>query len=173
MTTPPHTAATSRHRGRRDRPGLRPTPRTGSFATLAPVPVPRPRGGTQEALFGPEPTPTSDGGGAGPRAEHPTSDIELIATVLRLAADPGYLLIGPAEHVARRNDHHRDGATDVPTYEADTVAQLLDSGHLTIGATHPGTVHGHTSTARTVLVTSRARRQLDRWHATGVIARPR
>lgn len=39
-------------RTRRARPAARPTPRNGSFAPIAHVPIPRPRGGTQEALFG-------------------------------------------------------------------------------------------------------------------------
>ena len=166
MTTTPDT---SRARSRRGRPELRPTPRTGSFAPHRPAPIPQPRGGTQDVLFGPEPTPDS-GGPAGRRAEHTGADKDLIAAVIRLARGPGYLLVGPAERVMRRDDHHRDGATPVPTYEADTVAHLLDSGHLTPGATHPGTIRGHERTARTVLVADRARRLLDRWTWTGVVA---
>lgn len=162
---------TTSARRRRGRPELRPTPRTGSFAPLRPAPIPHPRGGTQDVLFGPNPTPDDgDRDGAGRRAEHTGADKDLIASVIRLARDPGYLLVGPAEHVMRRDDHHRDGATAVPTYEADTVAHLLDSGHLTLGATHPGTIHGHTRTACTVLVADRARRLLDRWTFTGVVA---
>ena len=173
MTTKPNTATseTARStgkRGRRGRPELRPTPRTGSFAPLRPAPIPQPRGGTQDVLFGPEPTP-APGDGTGRRAEHIAADKDLIAAVIRLARGPGYLLVGPAEHVMRRDDHHRDGATPVPTYEADTVAHLLDSGHLTPGATHPGTIRGHERTARTVLVASRALRLLDRWIFTGVV----
>jgi hypothetical protein len=168
MTTTPETARTTGRRGRRGRPELRPTPRTGSFAPLRPAPIPQPRGGTQEALFGPVPTPTPEDG-AGRRAEHMAADKDLIAAVIRLARGPGYLLVGPSERVMRRDDQHRDGATPVPTYEADTVAHLLDSGHLTLGAPYPGTVHGHTRTACTVLVADRARRLLDRWTYTGVV----
>lgn len=163
---------TTTARGKRGRPDLRPTPRTGSFAPVAPVPVPRPRGGTQEALFGPTPNPAPAAGeGVGLRAEGSTADVELIATVIRLALLPGYLLVGAGERVMRREDTHRDGATPVPSYEADTVAQLLDTGHLRIGGTHP--LAHRSAVARLVLVPAATRHQLDRWTATGVIARPR
>lgn len=156
----------------RRRPGLRPTPRTGSFAPIAHVPIPRPRGGRQEALFGDPATP-----GAAPeqRADRSTSDPELIVTVLRLAITPGYLLLGPAERVVRPTDG-RAGARGVdvhvvPVFEADTVAQLLDSRHLRLGGTRQVTHAGRVAAATTLTVPAAGRRLLDRWTTTHTIGK--
>ncbi len=151
----------------RRRPGLRPTPRTGSFAPLAHAPIPRPRGGTQEALFGdPAAPPTT----SERRADHSTADPDLITTVLRLATSPGYLLLGPAERVVRPLDG-RVGARGVdvdpvPVFEADTVAQLLDSRHLRCGGTAQVTHDRRLVAATTLGVTATGRALLARWTAT-------
>ncbi len=154
------------------RPGLRPTPRTGSFAPVAHVPIPRPRGGRQEALFG---DPATPGTAAEQRADRATGDPELIATVLRLAITPGYLLLGPAERVVRPTDG-RVGARGVdvdpvPAFEADTVAQLLDSRHLRLGGTRQVTCAGRVVAATTVSVPTAGRRLLDRWTATHTVGK--
>lgn len=157
-------------RTRRPRPGPRSAPRTGSFGPVHPVPVPRPTGGTQSAMFGPDPAPAPR---PERRADRGTADVEQIAGVVRLAIEPGYLLIGPAERVVRRDDTHPDHAAPIPTYEADTVAQLLDSGHLTTGGTRHVTCDNRTGPARAVLVPARTRHQLDRWRTTHVTKGPR
>jgi hypothetical protein len=156
----------------RHRPGPRPTPRTGSFAPLPHVPVPRPRGGWQEALFGDPATP-----GAAPeqRADRSTADPDLVASVLRLAISPGYLLLGPVERVVRPLDN-RIGARGVdvdpvPAFEADTVAQLLDSRHLRLGGTRQVTHAGRVVAATSVTVPSAGRRLLERWTATHTIGK--
>jgi hypothetical protein len=156
----------------RRRPGLRPTPRTGSFAPVAHVPIPRPRGGRQEALFG---DPATPGPAREQRADRSTTDPELIATVLRLAISPGYLLLGPAERVVRMLDG-RVGARGVdvdpvPGFEADTVAQLLDSHYLRLGGTRQVTHAGRVVAATTVTVPTAGRRLLDRWTTTHTIAK--
>ncbi len=152
---------------RRPRPATRPTPRSGSFAPIAHVPIPRPRGGRQEALFG---DPATPGPAPEQRADHHAADPDLIATVLRLATSPGYLLLGPAERVVRPGDT-RPGARGVdveavPTYEADTVAQLLDSRHLRCVGTAQVTNDGRLVAATTLAVTPTGRRLLTRWTAT-------
>lgn len=159
-------------RTRRARPAARPTPRNGSFAPIAHVPIPRPRGGTQEALFGdaaaPAPAPER-------RADPATADPELIATVLRLAISPGYLLLGPAEHVVRPlNGRHGARGVDVqtvPAYEADTVAQLLDSRHLRLGGVRQVTHDTRLVAATTVTVPPAGRRLLDRWTTTHTVGK--
>ncbi len=154
------------------RPGLRPTPRTGSFAPLPHVPVPRPRRGRQEALFG---DPATPGSAPQQRADRASADPELIATVLRLALTPGYLLLGPAERVVRPLDG-RVGARGVdvqavPVFEADTVAQLLDSRHLRLGGTRQVTHAERVVAATTVTVPVPGRRLLKRWTTTHTIGK--
>ena len=53
----------------------------------------------------------------------------------------------------------------VPRYEADTVAQLLDSGHLKLGGTHVVSDGRREGPARSVLVTTATRTLLTRWAA--------
>lgn len=159
-------------RTRRGRPAARPTPRSGSFAPIAHVPIPRPRGGTQDALFGDPAAPST---GPERRSDYATNDPELIATVLRLALAPGYLLLGPAERVVRPLDGrvgaHGVDAQAVPGYEADTVAQLLDSRHLRLGGVRQVTHGDRLVAATSVTVPAAGRRLLDRWQATHTIGK--
>lgn len=157
-------------RTRRPRPPRRPTPRTGSLALVPPLPVHRTTGGTQEALFGEAVAQTSRRPDR--RGERPITDVDLLATVLRMAIAPGYLLCGPAERVVRRDDIEPDNAVPVPVWESDTVAQLLDSGHLRLGTPCRIADGPHCQPAVTVLVPTRTRRLLDRWTTTG-LTRPR
>ncbi len=154
------------------RPRLRPTPRTGSFAPLPHVPVPRPRGGRQEALFGDPATPVP---APEQRTDRASGDPDLIATVLRLAISPGYLLLGPAERVVRPLDGRvgvRGVDVDpVPAFEADTVAQLLDSHHLRLGGTRQVTCAGRVVAATSVTVPAAGRRLLDRWTTTHTVGK--
>ena len=84
-------------------------------------------------------------------------------SVIRLAIAPGYLLVGPAEHVVRCDDTHPDQATRPARYEADTVAQLLDSRHLLVGGSRHVTVGDRSGSGYAVIVPARTRHQLARW----------
>ncbi|MHA6795829.1 hypothetical protein ACVGVM_20280 [Pseudonocardia bannensis] len=55
--------------------------------------------------------------------------------VLRLARDPGYVLLGPADTVYQRATHTRDAERAMPVAadEATTVHHLLTAGRLTLG----------------------------------------
>ncbi|NMI00854.1 hypothetical protein [Pseudonocardia acidicola] len=55
--------------------------------------------------------------------------------VLRLARDPGYVLLGPADTVYQRAVHTREAARAMPVAadEATTVHHLLTAGRLTLG----------------------------------------
>ncbi|MGH3568653.1 MAG: hypothetical protein ACRDRH_22025 [Pseudonocardia sp.] len=95
----------------------------------------------------------------------PVNDLDLIASVIRLAGDPGYVLIGPAQHVF---SHHptRTGWVDrVPAYEQDAVLQLIGTKHLTIGGTRHVHHGQHDGPARSVLVPKHARAMVRRWSA--------
>lgn len=85
--------------------------------------------------------------------------------MIRTATEPGYVVIGPAERVHVREPGSKHDVRRVPAYEADTVAQLLDSGHLTIGGTHHVSVGRREGPARSVLVTKAAKSMIKRWGA--------
>ena len=94
------------------------------------------------------------------------NDLDLVASVIRSAEDPGYVLVGVGERVFLRDTTHARGfVVTVPRYEADTVSQLLDSGHLKTGGTHLVSDGHHEGPARSVLVTSATRALLARWTA--------
>lgn len=89
---------------------------------------------TQDALFGdPAPLPTSAS-----RAQAGINDLDLVASVIRSAQDPGYVVVGPSERVFLRDPTGwpKGAVEPVPTYEQDTVRQLLASGHLRVGGVH-------------------------------------
>lgn len=123
--------------------------------------APRRQFPAQKALFGPQqPIPAQR------RPQTTINDPELVAAVIRTATDPGYVLIGPAERVFLRES----GATGrgapvepVPSYERDTVRQLLDAGHLTVGGTHIVRYGGREGPARSVLVPKATRNMVARW----------
>jgi hypothetical protein len=92
-----------------------------------------------------------------------TNDVELVVMVIRSALEPGYVVVGAARRVYLR-DGTRSGCVEpVPRYEADTVAQLLDQGHLYLGGTHHVSDGHCEGPARAVLVTASARAMADRW----------
>ena len=64
-------------------------------------------------------------------------------------------------------DPARAGAPSVtvPRHEADTVAQLLDSGHLKIGGTHVVSDGHREGPARSVLVPAATKAMTARWAA--------
>ena len=94
------------------------------------------------------------------------NDLDLITSVIRSADDPGYLVIGVGERVYLRDTTRGRGfVVSVPRYEADTVAQLLDSGHLRLGGTHLVSDGRREGPARSVLVTTATRALLAHWAA--------
>lgn len=115
----------------------------------------------QQGLWGAaEPVPVTPK--AARRAVH---DMDLLASVVKSAIDPGYVLIGPAERVYLR-DPTRDGAVDpVPVYEADAVVQLLSSGHLKVGGAHRVRTAGREGHANAVLVPRDTKLMVRRWDA--------
>jgi hypothetical protein len=99
----------------------------------------------------------------GGRAYHECNDIDLFVAVARTAMDPGYVVVGPAYRVFRRDPSHPGHVEPVASYEAAMVAQMLDSGNLKIGGTHHVTYGRREGPARSVLVSQHTRTQLTRW----------
>lgn len=114
----------------------------------------------QGALFGdPVTVPTDNCADAGAT----TQDVELVASVLRLAQDPGYRIVERSGRVFRVDPSASGAVEEVPRYEADAVTQLLDGGLVELGGTHTITVGDHTGPARSVLVPKRSRDMATRW----------
>ncbi len=115
----------------------------------------------QTALFGgqqPIPTPRQ------PRkARAVTNDMDLIESVIRLAREPGYVLVGASERVYRRQVGGGDEVERVPGYEADAVHQLLTHKWLTTGGGHQVRYGRYESRATSVLVTRATARRAARW----------
>ncbi len=99
-----------------------------------------------------------------------TNDVDLFASVVASAQDPGYVLVGPAERVMLRDPSRKGLVVTVPRYEADTVAQLLDQGHLKVGGTHVVSDGRREGPARSVLVPAATRATLARWAALTPVA---
>jgi len=103
----------------------------------------------QGALFGgqqPIPTPRQ------PAETRPaTNDMDLIETVIRLAREPGYVLIGATDRVYRRRVGSNEEVERVPGYEADAVHQLLARGLLSTGGAHQVRYSRHEGSATSVL----------------------
>ena len=96
------------------------------------------------------------------------NDPELVASVIRTAINRGYVLIGPAQRVyLREPGQTRKGARvePVPSYEQDTVHQLLDTRHLTTGGTHIVRAAGREGPATSVLVPKASQAMVSRWAA--------
>ena len=95
-----------------------------------------------------------------------SNELDLFVAVVRLAIDPGYVVIGPTGRVFRRDPGHRNGDTEVeitPAYEDDMVTQLLGAGHLVLGGHHYATRGRIGIPARTVLVPRATRDLISRW----------
>jgi hypothetical protein len=122
----------------------------------------------QSALFGDDPTSATSASAT--RAE--TNDLDLIASAIRTAADPGYVLIGPTERVYLREPGSKHDVTAVPRYEAGAVAQLIESGHLEVGGIRIVRTGDREGPARSVLVTKAARAMVARWGALHPLTRP-
>lgn len=111
--------------------------------------------------WGPQLVPDS------PPARRVTNDVELVADVIRAAANRGYVLIGPARQVFAWVDEKTKGGLveRVPAYEADTVHQLLDSRQLKVGGTQIVRYRGREGPANSVLVPRSSRAMVTRWDA--------
>lgn len=115
----------------------------------------------QGAFFG-DPIPVQTPAGDLARR---TNDVDLIASVIGAAVDPGYVLIGRSDKPYGRDPATPGRVEPVPGYERDVVAQLLDSGHLTIGGTRHVTCGRRDGPARSVLVPRATRAMAQRWSA--------
>jgi hypothetical protein len=101
-----------------------------------------------------------------------SNELELFVAVARSATHPGFVLIGPAERVFRRDPAHHGHVEPVPAYEAAMVAQMFDSRHLSTGGTHHVTYGRHDGPARAVLVPRATHDQIDRWTHLRPLLRP-
>ena len=115
-------------------------------------------GTVQNALFGdPAPVETDDHGPAA------TQDPREVARIVQGAQDPGFLVIERTGRVLRA-DPARPGCADaVSRHDGDTVAQLLDTGHLKLGGTHHIHHAGQEGPARSVLIPKQTRDMVTRW----------
>jgi hypothetical protein len=121
----------------------------------------RPHPPAQGGLWGrQEPLPTGQAARRGA-----VNDLDLIASVIRTADHPGYVVIGVAERVYLRDPSRKGVVTAVPRYEADAVAQLLHSGHLKIGGAHVVSDGRREGPARSVLVPAATKAMVARWAA--------
>jgi len=124
----------------------------------------RPRPAAQGGLWGrQQPLPHAGGSTTAKRSE--VNDFDLVTSVIRSAEEPGYVVIGVGQRVFLRDGARKGFVVSVPRYEADAVAQLLDSGHLRLGGTHVVSDGRHEGPARSVLVTTATRTLLARWAA--------
>ena len=120
--------------------------------------------GPQEPLAPPAATPVARAG---------SNDLDLFASVVKAATDPGYVVIGASERIFLRDATRPDHVNPVPRYEADTIGQMLDAGHLKVGGHHH--VHHDKSEgpARSVLVPTATRAMGTRWAALRRVPAPR
>ena len=112
----------------------------------------------QDALFGdPVTVETADHGPAA------TQDPREVARIVGLAHDPGLFLVERSGQVLRA-DPARPGCADaLARHDGDTVAQLIDTGHLRLGGTHHVHHAGSEGPARSVLVPKQTRDMVSRW----------
>lgn len=124
-------------------------------------------GTVQGALFGdPLTIETSDHGPAA------TQDPREVARVVALAQDPGLFVIERTGLVLR-TDPARPGCADaLARHDGDTVAQLLDTGHLRLGGTQHVHHAGSEGPARSVLVPKATRDMVSRWDHLRPIPEP-
>lgn len=92
-----------------------------------------------------------------------TNDLDLIASVIALAQDPGYVLIGPTERVWRCRIHGGPDIEPAPTYEDAAVHQLIDRKLLCIGGTKHMRHGRHEGRARLIVVPNTTAAMAWRW----------
>ncbi|WP_238591974.1 hypothetical protein [Pseudonocardia sp. EC080625-04] len=125
-------------------------------------------GTIQDALFGdPVAVETDEHGPAA------TQDPAEVAQAVKLAQDPGLFVIERTGRVLRA-DPARPGCADaVSRHDGDTVAQLLDTGHLKLGGAHHIHHAGQEGPARSVLVPKTTRDMVSRWTHLRPVPKPR
>ncbi|MFP5022528.1 hypothetical protein [Pseudonocardia phyllosphaerae] len=92
-----------------------------------------------------------------------TQDPREVARIIALAQDPGLLVIERSGRVLRSDPARPGCAEAVSRHDGDTVAQLLDSGHLRLGGNHHTHHNGQEGPARAVLVPKATRDMVTRW----------
>ena len=116
----------------------------------------------QGALFGDEFVPVQRGP-VPMRAV--TNDLDLIESVIATAADPGYLLVGNAERVYRRDPQQGERIERVPDYEDAAVHQLLHGRALSRGSREQVRYGRHEGAATAVTVPKATAQRAARWRA--------
>jgi hypothetical protein len=112
-------------------------------------------------LFGNEVEPAAAPAAA---ARPVTNDLRVVTEVLnRAVSDCGYLVAGRSWRVYRRID--KETMKLATAWELRTVAQLIDSGQLTIGGTHLLRCGAVRQSVNSVLVPKSTRLMLSRWNA--------
>jgi hypothetical protein len=93
------------------------------------------------------------------------NDMDLAESVLSLAINVGYRLIGTQEKVYRRVEGRDEEIESVPRYEADMVHNLIEQKYLTIGGHHHCRWRGFEGSGRSVLVPKTTKHYLSRLRA--------
>ncbi len=133
----------------------------GSHGLVVDIVTGRTRRPVQGTLFGgqqPIPTPRQPA-----KAQPATNDMDLIETVIRLAREPGYVLIGATDRVYRRRVGSKEEVERVPGYEADAVHQLLARGLLSTGGAHQVRYSRREGRATSVLIPRATAKTAARW----------
>ena len=92
-----------------------------------------------------------------------TNDMDLVETVIRLATEPGYVLIGTGERVWRCRLGQDRELDRVPDYEDAAVHQLLTGRLLTRGRTVTASYQRYEGRAVAVTVPASTRHTASRW----------
>lgn len=90
------------------------------------------------------------------------NDMDLVESVLSLAINVGYRLVGAQEKVYRRVEGRDEEIETVPGYEADMVHNLIDQKYLTVGGHHHCRWRGFEGSGRSVLIPKKTRHWLIR-----------
>jgi hypothetical protein len=94
-----------------------------------------------------------------------TNDMNLVEDVIRLATEPGYVLIGTGERVWRHRLGRDRELERVPDYEDAAVHQLLTAHLLTRGRTVTASYQRYEGRAVAVTVPASTRQTALRWRA--------
>ncbi|OLL98344.1 hypothetical protein Ae406Ps2_3945 [Pseudonocardia sp. Ae406_Ps2] len=125
-------------------------------------------GTVQDALFGD--AVIVENAEHGPAA---TQDPREVARIVAGAQDPGFFVIERTGRVIQADPARPGCAEAVSRHDGDTVAQLLDSGHLKLGGNHHIHHAGQEGPARAVLVPKATRDMVTRWGHLRPVPDPR
>ncbi|NKQ53319.1 hypothetical protein HFP15_10540 [Amycolatopsis sp. K13G38] len=118
---------------------------------------------TQRDLFGNTITAADQASG-----RRITNDMSLVEKVLEVAELEGYVLVGVAEKVYRKESKNQITATTAD--EAHMVHQLLDTNWLTKGGVHTYQCGGREGPGNSVLVPRKSKEKARQWRALAPIA---